>query len=423
MAEAASAELSPPKARPRPGGGLIARIAWRNLWRNKRRTWLTAGSIAFATLLVSFAMSMQLGIYGVMIENSTLLLEGHMQVTHADYPDDSKMEQTITNGTEVIRGLDEIPSLRIAPRVEAFALVSADERSFAGLVVGVDFDREGEVVTIFDNIREGRLPSSDDEVFVGATMARNLGVAIGDELVVLGSAKGGGVAAMALTVVGIYAAPIIEIERTLIFAQLPSVQNAFALGDELHKIVLKGSDPQNMEQERLQVASEVGDDRLVRSWKRVMPELNQAIELDRLSGSLLYGVILILVSFSVINTFLMIVFERTREFGMLMAVGMRPGLIVRQVLVEALFIWLVGVLVGLLISSSLIGWLYVEGIPLGDFGEMAEQWGLIDRMYPAFGVSGLLTAPVVLLIGTQLAGLLATLKVRRVRPVDALRVN
>lgn len=404
-------------------GNLVARIAWRNLWRNRRRTWLTAGGIAFASVIVSFAMAMQLGVYGAMIANSTLLLEGHMQVTHRNYPDDTKMEQTVTEGTELVRELDRVSGVSVAPRVEAYALISADERSFAGLVVGVDFDREPQVVTIFDNIKDGRLPSSDDEVFIGATMARNLGIWVGDELVVLGSAKAGGVAAMALKVAGIYSAPIVEIERTMIFAPLTSVQNAFALADEVHKIVLKVSDAQNMERELARVASVAGADRLTRPWSLVMPELNQSIELDWLFGRILYGAILMLVSFSVINTFVMIVFERTREFGMLMAVGMRPGLIIRQVLTEALFVWLVGVALGLLIATCLIGWYYVEGVPVGDMGGMMDEFGLSDRLYPVFELQGFLTAPLVLLIGTQLAGVLATLKIRRINALEALRAD
>ena len=130
-----------------------------------------------------------------------------------------------------------------------------------------------------------------------------------------------------------------------------------------------------------------------------------------------------LVSFSVINTFVMIVFERTREFGMLMAVGMRPGLIIRQVLTEALFVWLVGVALGLLIATCLIGWYYVEGVPVGDMGGMMDEFGLSDRLYPVFELQGFLTAPLVLLIGTQLAGVLATLKIRRINALEALRAD
>lgn len=417
----AEATLSQSGSTRRSGSsGLIARMAWRNLWRNRRRTWLTAGGIAFATLLVCFGMSMQVGVYASMIANATGMLEGHIQVTHPEYPDDTKLEQTLQGATELVRRLETVADVLVFPRAEAFALMSADERSFGGLVVGVDFKRELGHTAIFKQVTQGRLPQADDEILLGETMARNLGVGVGGEVVALGSAKQGGVAAMAQRVVGIYASGQAELDRTLMFVTLPTLQNAFALGDEIHKIVINVPDPQKLQKELDAVTRHAGEEGYVRSWRRVMPELEQAIQVDWLGARLIYGAILILVSFSVINTFVMVVFERTREFGMLRAIGVKPGFIVRQVLMEAFFMWLVGVAVGLGISIALVGWLAVAGIPVAGMEAVAFNFFISDRIYPAFAAVSLLSAPVVLLLGTQVAGLIATLRIRRIKPVEAL---
>ena len=135
----------------------------------------------------------------------------------------------------------------------------------------------------------------------------------------------------------------------------------------------------------------------------------------------MYSIILLLVSFSVINTFLMVVFERTREFGMLIAIGMRPVLIIWQVLAEAFFMWLVGVAIGVVVALALVVWLAQVGIPIEGMEEMAGSFYMSDRMYPAFSWVGLLAAPVVLFFGTQLAGVVATMRVRKIKPVEALR--
>ena len=403
------------------GSSLIVRIAWRNLWRNKRRTWLTAGGIAFSTLLVNFGISMQVGSYDSMIGNATGLLEGQMQITHVEYPNETKLEQTIKGATALVQELDQIPNVVAAPRAEAFALLSADERSFGGLVVGVDFEREARIITLFKTISQGRVPQNDEEMLIGSTMARNLGLSVGDEVVALGSAKQGGIAAMAQTVVGIYNSGQAELDRTLVFVTLPAAQNAFALGDEVHKIVLRGENAQDLDEDLAAISRVTGDRGLVRSWEEVIPELNQAIQLDWVSAQLVYGIILLLVSFSVINTFLMVVFERTREFGMLIAIGMRPGLIVWQVLTEAFFMWIVGVVIGVVIALSLVIWLAQVGIAIEGMEEMAGSFYMSDRMYPAFSWVGILAAPVVLFFGTQLAGLIATMRVRKIKPVEALR--
>ena len=134
-----------------------------------------------------------------------------------------------------------------------------------------------------------------------------------------------------------------------------------------------------------------------------------------------YGVILVLVTFSVVNTFIMIVFERTREFGMLLALGTRPGVIIGQVMVEALMMWVVGAATGLLLSGIVLGWAGASGIPLGGMEEIAKQYYMPSRLYPSITLASLCVAPLVLLLGTQLAALLATLRIRKLRPVEALR--
>ncbi len=416
------AVITPGTAKSEAGqAGLIARIAWRNLWRNKRRTWLTAGGIAFATLIVSFSMAIQLGAYGLMIESATALWEGDIQITHPRYPEDAKLDQTIPGATELMRQIEVLPGIEATPRAGAFALVSAGERSFGGLVWGVDFQREQKLFKFFQSIDEGRLPIGPDEVLVGRTMARNVGVSIGDELVMLGSGKEGGIAALAQEIVGIFNSGQTELDRTFLFAELEAVQNAFHLGDEIHVVATRIDDQALLIDQAEKLEVEVGPELSVRTWRNFMPEVVQSIELDRIGGQLVYAAILVLVSFSVINTFLMIVFERKREFGMLLAIGMKPGLIMRQVLSEAFFMWLVGFALGAVLSIAATWYLMIEGIPLAGFEEVAGTFYISDKIYPGLSLATIFTAPVILLIGTQLAGLIATLRVRKISPVDALR--
>ena len=404
--------------------GFIARIAWRNLWRNPRRTWLTAGAIAFASLLVSASMSLQAGSYKTMVATATGLLYGQIQIIHPRYEDDQKLEYTLNHATETLRKLDALPGLVVAPRVEAFALVSAEERSFGGLLSGVDFDRELQAVTFFRKIAQGRLPQADDEILIGALMARNLNVRPGDEIIFLGTAKEGGVAALAFTVAGIFQSGQAELDRTLSFARLSAVQNGFALGDEVHRFVIS-TQPERVADDvkRIQTVVDRSEDAWVRGWTEFLPDVVQAIELDRAMGRIMYGVLLLLVSFSVVNTFIMIVFERTREFGMLLGIGMQPGLIVRQTMLEAVFVWAVGVIFGLTLSLALVGYLAVSGLPVAGIQELADTFYIEDRIYPAVTPASLLAAPLVLLMGTQLAALAASGRIYRLRAVQAVRAE
>lgn len=374
-------------------------------------------------------MALQAGSYAMMIKTATGFLSGQIQISSAAYVRDEKLEQTIVEATSLIRLLSTDQSIAIAPRAHAYALISADERSFGGLLSGVDFAAELEIGTFFKRVTTGTVPQSDDEVLLGSIMARNLAVEPGDEVVLLGSAKEGGIAALALTVSGIYASGQAEIDRTMLFGQLSAVQNAFALGDEVHQLVIATDDLDSVETkvgeltDKIRATRGQDTDLVVRSWPAFLPDLVQAIELDRISGRLVYGAILILVSFSVINTFVMIVFERTREFGMLLSIGMRAGLIMRQILTEAFCMWLVGVALGTFLMVAAVSALISIGIPIAGMEELASTFYMEDRIYPAFSLVSLIAAPLVLLLGTQLAGLLATLRIRRLRPVTAMRAE
>ena len=402
--------------------GLITAIAWRSLWRNRRRTWLTAGGIAFGVSLVVFSMAFQTGSYGDMIYNATSFLTGQVQIQRSDYIELSRFEQTIGDATETLRKVEQQAGvLSAAARVEAFALVSVDERSFGAQVLGVDVERERQVVNFFDRVSRGRVMAGPDETVIGSGLARNLNADLGDEIVVLGSAKRGGVAAMVLDIVGIFDSGIAELDRSLLFVPIAAVQNEFGLGDEVHTIVVRtqvDDSPAVVES----LGHQLPEGLSVRNWDEVLPEIRQGIDVDRLGGMFMYAIVLMIVTFSIANTFTMTVFERLREFSMLKAIGMRPGKIVLMVQIEALLLWALGVGIAMGLMVPLLTWLQSSGIYLGEaIVEMAKQYYITDRIYPALGPDSLLVAPAVILAATQIAAFASSLRIYWLRAAAGVR--
>ncbi len=406
---------------------MLVQVGWRNLARNRRRTWLTSGGIAFAILLVVFFQAMQLGSYDTMMENATSLLTGHIQIESAEHLDRERFEDTIGDATALQRAIAATAGVvSVAPRVQAFALASAGERSFGTQILGVDIAAERKTVRFLKMITLGREIEAADEGIIGAVLARNLGVGVGDDIVLLGAGKEGGIAAMVVKLVGIFESGIVDLDRGMIWAPIATVQNAFDLGDEVHTFVIRTEDLSSSADvvSRLTRRFESDPQITVRHWDAVMPEVKQAIEIDKLGGEIFYYIIEVLVVFSVINSFIMTVFERTREFGMLLAVGMRPWSIVAMVQWEAFFIWLVGASVGVGLAALLILWLSNVGIYLGEsLEEIASSLYMPTRLYPAFSIEAMLSAPLVMLVGAQLAALLPSLRIRHMRPVEALRAD
>lgn len=405
----------------------MIRLAWRNLLRNKARTWLTAGGIGFSVLLVSFAMSMQSGSYEIMIESATRYFSGHGQVSDASYIDQPRFERTVSGAAALQAELETIEGLAVMPRVQAFAVVSMGEKSLGGMVMGVDFAVETQFLDIYDNVVEGQIPSASDEALIGSSLARNLGARVGDELIVLGSGKQGAVAAAIFIIAGIVETGQVELDRTLVFASINGVAEAFYLQDEAHMLLLMVEDLSQLSAIGAQIETKLTGSLTLQTWQQLMPMIEQSIELDRAGAQLFYSLLLILVVFAVVNTFVMVLFERTREFGLFMALGMRPWQVIGQVQFEALLLSLLGVTLGLALAMPLINYLSAVGIPLAQMaGEEAVrqmQMGSFDRLFPKATLTSLLTAPMVMIVGTQLAALVSTVRVRGIHPVAALRVE
>ncbi len=412
---------------------LTARIGWRNLRRNGRRTALTAGGVAFAVFLVVSSGCIQLGSYLSMEQTATSLLVGQLQIENRAYRDGERLEDTLPDVDALAARVRDVAGVvAVAPRLEAFALASKGERSFGARVLGVDPKEERRVVTFDRRVVAGHYLQAPGDAVLGDGLARNLGVGVGDEVVVLGSGSHGGVAAMVVKAAGIFRTGVVELDRGLLVTDRATMADAFDLKGQAHDLVIKTPDLRDAESvaARLRQAlparwpdSTRGADLEVRTWSQILPDLRQVIQVDRMSGRLFYWLVMILVAFSVVNTFIMTVFERTREFGMLLAIGMRPGRIMTMLQWEAFALWLLGAATGLALACALVGWLAVEGIYLGaDMERFARQLYLPTRLYPIFAPEALATAPLVMLVGTQLAALLPSLRVRRLAPADALRV-
>ena len=433
----------------------MIRLAWRNLLRNRARTALTVGGIGFSVLLVSFAMSLQSGSYEIMIDSATGYFTGHGQISHRKFVDQPRLEHTVTNASNLQARLAQIDGLRVFPRAQAFAVVSlaggvsedssavdpqsdapqsydpqsesSSEKSLGGMVIGVDFSAERNYLDVYENVVAGKVPTEPGQALIGSAMARNLGAQIGDELIVLGSGKQGAVAAAIFVIAGIVETGQVELDRSLVLAPFDELADALYLKDEAHMLVLMVDDLSELTATASSVADLLPEALTVQTWQQLMPMIEQSIELDRAGAVLFYSLLLILVAFAVVNTFVMVLFERTREFGLFMALGMRPGQVIAQVQFEALLLSLLGVALGLLFAYPLITYLTGVGIPLDQMGGEEAirqmQMGSMERIFPKISWSSVTTAPLVMIVGTQLAALVSTVRVRGIHPVTALRAE
>ena len=404
---------------------MLLGLAWRNLWRESRRTLLNVSSIAFAVMIMVFLLSFQLGTYATMKENVLRVMDGFAQVQPLGYADDPSLKRTIDDPAPLIGRLEAIDGVTaVAPRAMSFAILSNGEKSFGAAVVGVDPAREPTVSSLHNSVKQGRYLQAQDQaaIVLGSALARNLGVGPGDTVTLLAEARDGGIAADVLTVAGIFETGTQGIDRQ--YAQIPlsRFQQTFAMGSGINTLALSGPTLQGVTAALALVKQQLAGRPLqVRSWRELQPGMDAAISLDLNTSMMWYVSLVIIVVFIVLNTLLMSVLERTREFGVLLAIGMRPGRIGAMVWLELLLLSAIGLGLGFLIGGAATLLVGHYGVELPGAEAIFSQWGLPGRLYPRLSLLSASAGPGILAVCILLAGIFPWRHVGKLQPVPAMR--
>lgn len=406
---------------------MLVWLAWRNIWRQPRRTALSLATIAFAAAASVFILSLQQGGYSEVEENALRLIDGYAQLQLRGYSEDPDLNKTIAKPGAIMARLDALPTVTAsAPRATCYAILSYGARSFGSAIVGVDPTRERKVSSLGATIVAGRylFAGDTDKVVVGAGLARNLRLAIGDKLTLLGAARGGTVAADLLTVVGIFATGVPEFDRQVVEIPLPRFQADFAMDDRVNLIAVSGPSLSAIDSSLPALHAIAAPAGLaVRDWSDLEPALYDAIWLDRSVSLLCYASLIIIIVFIILNTLLMSVLERTREFGMLMAIGMRPSGIGRMVWLELSFLAIIGVSLGIVIGVTVTLWDAHRGIPISGAEALFAQWHMAAAAYPKLTLGNVFRGPLEIALAIILAGIGPYIRVRRLEPVRAMRAT
>ncbi|MBW2226326.1 MAG: ABC transporter permease [Deltaproteobacteria bacterium] len=407
-------------------------MAWRNIWRNPRRTILTISAVAFASILLVFMLSFQFGSYDAMINSSVKIQTGHLQIQAKGYQDKQSIQRVVPHPDEVGEIVNSLPEVDAYTfRAKAFSLVSSKERTYGVVVTGIDPAGEAEVSTLKNSIRRGRYLSQDDQnrespqALVGKLLARNLRVGLGDELTVLGQGRDGSIAATVVKIKGIYSSGLDAFDRNAIHIPLKLFQDIYSMQGAVHQVVVVAKSLKDVSEIKKTVSAGIKNiDKkhflTVLDWEALMPGLRQAIEMDLVSGVIYYLILIMVVAFSILNTFLMAIFERTQEFGVLMAIGTSPGRLTRLLLIESLSMTMIGIITGVVIGCLVTGYFQIHGIDISGASELLSQYGISGRLHPKLSLLSATSGPAVVLMITFLAALYPALKVRGLKPVEAL---
>jgi putative ABC transport system permease protein len=405
----------------------LLRLAWRNLWRNKRRTWLTVSAIAFVTVLMVFLITLQLGSYDLMIDSSLRIFTGQTQVQRDGYLDKPQIRTVIPDAQALAGRLRADPALAqigVAVRAQGFALASSANRSFGVQVVGSEPEFEPKVSTIPHLMKAGRWLNGlhAQEAVLGGALAQNLRIQVGDELTLLGSAMDGSVAATVLPVVGIFESGMRDLDRVAVEIPLATFQDVFGMGSNAHAIVFLAPDLKHLPALHAEIARQLPatSKLVVLDWDRLIPGLKQLTQADWTTGWFMYIALIAVVTFSILNTFIMSVLERTREFGIMLALGTTPLRIGSMVFVETALLALLGLGIGVALGLIVAGTLSVVGFTYPGLKELMGQYGLPGLIYPQISATSVLLGPAVILVFILVAALYPAIRIRKLEAVEAI---
>jgi len=402
--------------------GAMSKLAWRNLWRNHRRTLIMLLAISLGVWAMIFMTALMRGMVDQMIEDGIDALPGQVQVHHPDFRDDPSIDNRMPQpGPEFAAAMNHHEVTGWTGRIRVPAMISSERDSRGVTLLGVD--PAGEIALGFDpgSIVQGRfLESPDDKgLVIGRKLLERLETDPGKRVVVMSQDPDNEIADRGFRIVGVYEAKLSSLEEAYIYAGLSTVQSLLKLDGEISEIAVTGRDYRNVDPLNELVVQSVDKDLEVLPWTRLDTYLGMMMGM--MDGFVLVWVIVIFLalSFGLVNTLMMAVFERVREIGLMQALGMKPSAILYQILLESLMLLALGLVVGNVLSVASILPLQ-GGIDISAVAEGMEMMGASSVLYPALKMKDLVLANVVVVLLGIITSLLPAWRASQYRPVEAI---
>ena len=400
----------------------ISTLAWRNLWRNYRRTLIMLAAITVGVWAMIFMTALMRGMVDDMLHNGIRNLPGEVQIHHPKYRDDPSINNSITLPDEKLLNALQTKNIKAwTSRVRVPAVISSERDTRGVTLIGVEPDSEIQISFDIDNIIEGRFltDNNDTGLVIGKKMAERLETRLGKRVVIMSQDPDNNIADRGFRVVGIYKAKIASLEELYVYTGIGTAQILLKLENKISEIAINGENYRMVDSWHPIIKNAAGENLETLTWYEVDTYLDSM--LNMMDGFILVWVIVVFLalSFGLINTLMMAVFERIREIGLMQALGMRPSMIVFQILIESFLLLLIGLVIG---NSVAIGTVLLlqDGIDVSIVAQGMEMMGTSSMLYPSLELHDVVLANVTVIILGLLTSILPAWHAARLDPIEAL---
>ena len=407
---------------------MYARIAWRNIFRNRRRSFIVIGSVAVGVAGSIFMNLFMFGMAEQMVSAGINSYLGHIQIHKRGYADNPVVGLTMMNPDSVLNLVadDGHGHKGYSPRVMSRGLAQSAANTAGIMLIGVDAARETLLTSVSDRIIDGRFLSGQTsrrrkEVVIGEALAQKLNVRVGRRIVIVAQSHTGEMGSGAFRVVGIFRMPSEDLNKTFIWINLPDAQRMLNVGTGLSEVMVMLDSEEGMNALRDSLAEQLGTSYEVRTWRDASRQLVEMVELFDVSVYFFMAIAFIGAAFGVVNTMLMSVFERMREFGILRAIGTSPWALFRIVVYEAVYIGILGVIAGSILMTALHFAFFADGLDLSIFAKSLAMFGSDAVIMPVLDMQLFVATIIAVEIMTIVSSLWPAFRAARLEPVETMR--
>ena len=399
-------------------------IAWRNLWRNKRRTLITVASIFFGVLMATVMSSMQEGSYSNMIDNVVKFYSGYIQIHEEEFWENKSLYYSF-DVTEELNGiLDSTEGIiSSTPRLESFALASSEDITQPVLVMGVDPEKENEMTNLSKWIVEGEyFQGEENTILLASKLAKNLGVELSDTIALLSQGFYGNTVAEIFIIRGILDFPNPELNKRYAYLDLNTAQKYYSCENKLTSISIMVDDYSEVKPVLEELQSKLKSPYSAMSWDEMQPELVQMVEGDAAGGMIMKAILYMIIGFGILGTIMMMIAERRKELGLMVAVGMQKHELAGILLFETLYMGIIGVLSGIIASIPIIISMINNPIPItGEAGQAMLDMGVEPLLMFAASPAVFLNQVLVVFIMTALISIYPLISALKLNVIKYLR--
>ncbi len=402
---------------------MLLKLAWRNIWRNKRRSLIVIGSVVVGVIAAILLDALQGGMVNQMLFNQISLNVSHIQIHKKGFNDHKEIKSFLPHPGTVEKILKNEKRVKYySKRVITFGLLSSADNSAGVFIYGIEPSREAKVSIVNKLLVRGKyFTGGTREIVLGERLAKKLNVDLGDKVVAMANTPDGSIGSEVFRVVGLFKSASSEFDKSYIFVPIQTAQKMLGIGNRFHEIAIITKDYKFVEPTANALQKKLGKDYEALSYQELLPLLVLQMDLYKQLLVIVNMIIALALVFGIINAMLMAVYERIQEIGVLMSIGMKNGKIFTMILTEAFIIGILGTVLGMVLGYGINSLFLSNGVDLRWFAESLSSFGVGAIIYPKISLENFIQVVTIIPFVSVIGAIYPALKAIKLEPVTAIR--